>query len=166
MKNKWAVVVVERESEDISTVIIKDSEKEAQDTMRELWKRDIGEEAKEAAFPIDFCNSKCEDDFAELYYIGKDCPIKYFVVEVSDGKIKLSETVVNNEVEIFKKKYKIGQKFAKIEWNEKRVKDFKMKMCNAEIIAISPEGKNIGIINDDNNLANISIDKIFNVVEE
>jgi hypothetical protein len=160
MKNKWAVVVVERYTEDVS-VRTYENEDAANKTLRELWKSDIATETDEAAFNIDFAKSKCEESFAELYYENNDSPIRYFVTEISDNdnlqKVKEQWTDIGGVI------YKVGDRLKNISWTEGLQQKY-LKQNGLEVIAIG-EGF-IGIVDSDGIAYKVTINSIIEIKQE
>lgn len=157
-KNQWAVITVEQYSEGV-TINTYPTEEEANSEMHKTWERDMAVETIESSRKVDFEKSNCMEGYAELYYVGSDTPIKYFVEEVTD--VKVNTAIEEKSVEIKDKAYKFGDKLAKIEWKAPVWTSDTVVKTNVKVIAIGEDF--IGIV-DSNGYANkIKIEKIIQI---
>lgn len=88
--NQWAVICVEQNCEDLSIYLFS-TEEDASNGLEKIWKHDIEVETVESCRSINHDKSHCDEDFAELYYTNSNEPIRYFVKEIDDGKLKIQK---------------------------------------------------------------------------
>lgn len=159
MANKWAVIIVEQDAEDV-TVHLYDEEDVACKEMHDTWKRDVATEVIESSRKVDFAKSHCLESYAELWYVMGGTPIKYFVEEVTDNAV-LSDAIAKLRVTMQGKTYAIGDNIMSIEWSEKSWTTPSTTKTNVEVIAIG-DGF-IGIMDENGYVNEITVDKIIKI---
>jgi hypothetical protein len=160
--DKWAVVVVEQDAEDVH-VYSSASEEEACSVMRALWKCDMATETIESSRRVDFTKSHCVESYAELWYVLGETPIKYFVQDMSKIE-ETKESIHNLSVNIYNTTYQMNCKLSKIEWKEPMWEKKTHHKENVEIITI--DNNFIGILDEDGYVDEISISEITNIQKQ